>query len=92
MYIYHLRPTYDNQGITIVGDFNSTTKELAISIAKCSKKDQFCKKTGRELATQRCLAGDYYMKISYPQTIKFNTRVFVNTAQFILYTLLYSKS
>lgn len=90
MYIYHFRPTLSYQGITLVGTFDPLTKELKISIARCNKKDQFCKKTGRELATQRCNSGDYFMRISYPQMVKFDTRTFVHTAQFIMYSLIYN--
>ena len=90
MYIYHFRPTLNYQGITLVGTFDSLTKELKVSIARCNKKDQFCKKTGRELAIQRCNNGDYFMKISYPQMVKFDTRTFVNTAQFILCSIIYN--
>ena len=88
MYIYHFRPSSGYQGITLAGIFDPLTKELKISIARCNKKDQFCKKTGRELATQRCNSGDYFMKISYPQMVKFDTGTFVRTAHFILCSII----
>lgn len=84
MYIYHFRPTLGYQGITLVGTFDSLTKELKVSIARCNKKDQFCKKTGRKIAEERCCKGEYFMKLSFPQITELDTRLFVDTAQFIL--------
>lgn len=40
-------------GHTVAYRFNDDKKELYYATSRCSKKDNFCKKTGRQLATRR---------------------------------------
>jgi len=62
MKFYH-SPNHDNKGgITLCYELieHSKGKAIAISFAQCSKKDQYCKKTGRALAAKRMMEGDMF--------------------------------
>jgi len=50
-YVYSCKN--DNQYFTIAGQYIDDAPVLELNIAICSLKDQFCKKIGRELATNR---------------------------------------
>jgi len=50
-----------NQALTIAYKLNKTPSgsSLLIGVSVCSKKDQFCKKTGREIAYGRMMKRSY---------------------------------
>jgi hypothetical protein len=43
---------------TIVGRYNEATNEICLASARCSKKEQFCKLKGRNLAIRRLNNGE----------------------------------
>ena len=51
---FHIRRYHPNGGATVrvTGD-TDTPAQVEVQVAFCSKKDAFCKKTGRELASTR---------------------------------------
>ena len=53
MYTFHSKPinTNRNERVTFVGDFQNGI--LNIAAARCSKKDQFSRKKGTQIATGR---------------------------------------
>jgi hypothetical protein len=56
-YFYDCKARNDDR-FTIAGQYNSTLDILELNIAICSNKDQFNKKVGRELATNRLTGGE----------------------------------
>lgn len=69
------------QRVTVVGQFNSKTNEFEVAVAKCSKKDQFCRKTGRELAAQRLNKKSLYMSLKGEFFTNFNQKAFNDLAR-----------
>lgn len=65
-HIRNLTPYGDvsnNGGMTVA--YQAKDKEIAYAVAVCSKKDNFCKKTGRDLAFSRLLGNS--LKIQLPR-------------------------
>lgn len=56
-YIYDCKH-HKQQWFTIAGQYNDMAPVLELNIAICNIKDQFSKKTGRELATLRLTTGE----------------------------------
>lgn len=44
-------------GVTVAYLFHDVGKKIDFSVAFCSKKDNYCKKIGRELAASRTISG-----------------------------------
>jgi len=71
----------DNRRYTVVGYTDNQEKNAVnFAVALCSKHDNFCKKTGRFLASKRVLSENKYVKFLFTideQTdrIKFNREV-----------------
>lgn len=56
------RASKGNVIISVVATQNAGNDILNIAVARCSKKDQFVKKKGRELAEKRLNANELYCK------------------------------
>lgn len=54
--------------ITVAGLYNSETAILSLGVAKCFRGDNFCRKTGRELAVGRLdlLTGNATLSVKVP--------------------------
>lgn len=74
-YIYHSKSTQNR--VTIVGEFENN--ELRVAVARCSSNDNFCRRVGRELATNRLKNGEMYMTI---KTTKMDRKRFNRIADF----------
>lgn len=51
--LMHSRHVEGKTRITVAGLYNSETTMLSLGVAKCFRGDNFCRKTGRELAIGR---------------------------------------
>lgn len=62
----HIRPVKfgkvteaaEKGGTTIAYDFDPVTRIALYSVAHCSKKDNYCKRIGRDVATGRLIQGN----------------------------------
>lgn len=79
MYVYHT-PNYFSQRLTIVGEFENDST-LRISAAICSTKDNFCRKTGRELAEKRMKEGKHVLTVHNLNKSRFKTSNFIKIAE-----------
>jgi hypothetical protein len=64
--------------VTVVGEISENF--LKIAVARCSSKDNFTRKKGKELAINRFNEGKYYMVIKLE---KATTRKFVSVARMV---------
>lgn len=62
-YIYHSKDVKNR--VTVVGEFDNN--ELRLAVARCSSNDNFCRRIGRELATNRLNNGEMYVTIRTPK-------------------------
>lgn len=61
--VYFFHNTHNQRvRVTVAGQF--IDNELHIGVARCSEKDQFTRKTGREIALERMVAKPYVKDIS----------------------------
>ncbi len=66
-FVYHTKNLSKNNNqprVTVVGNVDQSGKYLNIAVARCSKNDHFCKKTGREIAIDRLNNGKYIAQVS----------------------------
>ena len=56
MLIFHSKKT---PRVTVVGKFDPTENKLYLSAARTSRKDAFCRETGRDVAGKRLSKGEY---------------------------------
>lgn len=54
--------------VTVASVYDTETNVLAFGYAVCSPKDQFCKKTGREIAYKRALEKPYKQLVGFKRT------------------------
>lgn len=59
----------NKQRVTVVGDINQQTKKMDFSVAVNSKKDIFCRRTGRKIAMTRLNSGCIVDSIDIPITV-----------------------
>lgn len=55
-------------GTTIAYDYNPDTHEARFAIAKCSHKDNYCKRIGRDVATGRLFNKPQVVQIADDET------------------------
>lgn len=65
--------------VTVVAKFENNT--LVFAVARCSDKDQFCRKTGRAIAEGRLSKGKFIREVE--PILPFNPAEFVGIAQII---------
>lgn len=60
MKFYHHTNNHNKGGCTLAYDIihHEKGKKIVIAVAQVSKKDYYCKKTGRDIATARYLKGE----------------------------------
>ena len=69
----------DRNRISIVGEHKDGI--LKIAAARCSTKDRFCKKTGREIATKRLKEDNLLLSVNIE---KCEGRLFLNMAKVLI--------
>ena len=78
MYIVYSKPN-SSVRVAVVGTYNEGV--LTCAVARCSNKDNFSKKKGRELAEERLTKGNYYQRV---QLDSCDAKQFVNIANGII--------
>ena len=66
--LMHSKHAEKKTRVTVAGLYNSETAILSLGIAKCFRGDNFCRKTGRELAVGRLdlLTGNATLSVKVP--------------------------
>lgn len=70
MFRFYSKPSNSKVRVAVVG--KEINNELCIAVARCSQKDQFCKKTGRELAEKRLENQEIFHKVALPECSAYN--------------------
>jgi hypothetical protein len=66
VFILYSRPNAPIRS-TVVGRYNSITNEICFAAARCSKKEQFCKLKGRNIAIRRLNSGECIQSSKVPE-------------------------
>ena len=85
MYRFYSKPN-NGARVSVVGQVQDN--QLKIAVARCSEKDQFVRKVGRELAEGRLNAGLLYSKIPMEEC---TVKTFVDVAQEVVKKVLIRK-
>lgn len=86
-FIFHGK-NKDNRRFTVVGYCDEAQpNSVKFGVAVCSKKDNFCKKTGRLLATQRANSEDKFIKFLFTVDEVSNRLEFNREVRTLLYNL-----
>lgn len=65
-FVYHTKNLSKNNRqprVTVVGSVDESGKTLCLSVARCSKNDQFTKKVGRQIAAERLQKGEFVAQV-----------------------------
>lgn len=82
-FIYHSKPTWlYNPRVTVAGKIEDN--KLKLAVARCSEKDQFIKKVGRELSIERLNNNQLISEVDVTGIEKING-LFVDLAREIAY-------
>ena len=89
VYFFHNSPDCEVR-VTVAGQF--IDNELHIGVARCSEKDQFTRKMGREIALERMVAKPYVKDISDKLHIP-KHKFFINacTLAIVPYVIMFKK-
>lgn len=82
-FIYHSKPTWlYNSRVTVAGKIEDN--KLKLAVARCSEKDQFIKKIGRDISIERLNNNQLISEVDVTGIDKINA-LFVDLARSIAY-------
>ena len=76
-YCFYSNPTENKARVSVVGEFDESSSELKIAVARCSENDQFIRVKGRAIATDRLNQGKLVATVAFPEAPASKTFIYL---------------